>query len=317
MGPPMLPFLPQERRWCLSDEAATACWALRRGRGRRPVPRGLDPPALPSPSLPCVCLCVCLCLLCLCLSPPPPPPPPPHALSLIVIARPVALPVAASLPSAFHPRRLSSSFPPIQPSPGPHPSAHHRYALLPRRPRDPRLAPPAHSHPHPQPHPDGTLNPLLDHALLAHLLTSARVSSRGTCLPCLPLASSAAPPSALGAPACAVARARQSASTKLAARPVATAQRACTSAICPRSPWLTTTARARPAMPPPIVHRASLCQAPARPRVRAGRPLLLLVPVLALVPQVAPLHPVPSTSKYLALTSAFRSSPSPLDQPRR
>lgn len=78
--------------------------------------------------------------------------------------RPVALPVAVPPPTAFHSRRLSPSSRPIQPSSGPHPSARHRYALLPRRPRDPRLAPPGSFSPSSSASPSLTLKPQIINA---------------------------------------------------------------------------------------------------------------------------------------------------------
>lgn len=113
-------------------------------------------------------------------------------------------------------------------------------------------------------------------------LTPHRHHQRPTCPPCPRPASSAAPPSALAAPVSAVARARPSVSTKLAARPVATAQRACMSAICPRSPWRTITAKVRRVMPALIGHRASLCLGPVLRRVTVASPMSLALRVLAL-----------------------------------
>lgn len=81
------------------------------------------------------------------------------------------------------------------------------------------------------------------------------------------------PPSEPAAPVCAAARARPSACTKTGARPAKTAQKACTSAICPRRAWPITTARAQRAIPQRIAQRATLCRRPGPVPLTPGSPL--------------------------------------------
>jgi hypothetical protein len=115
-----------------------------------------------------------------------------------------------------------------------------------------------------------TASPFTSHVLCLLSCTSRRQVKPPACPP----ASCARPPSGPGVPVSVVAKAKQSASTRMDARLARTAQRACTNVICPPSPWRITMVKVPPGTPAPTALRVSLSRvpAPALPQIPLGRP---------------------------------------------